>query len=199
MNGLKNYEEVKDRIPLFWEKHPSGRIATTIISDLTDINTIVFRADLYSDKDDPTPFSTGYASETVGDGGMANKFSHVENCETSAIGRALSNANLYNRNMPRPSAEEMAKVKRGENEKKGEPFLTVDPEEKKEPIQADTLKRCTSMALKLDEVRGEEWSIYREKHPKYKETQKNAESAERFLKALIHEQELELKSSAGVE
>tara|TARA_B100000686_G_C16695811_1_gene920433 strand:- start:775 stop:1374 length:600 start_codon:yes stop_codon:yes gene_type:complete len=199
MNGLKNYEEVKDRIPLFWEKHPSGRIATTIISDLTDINTIVFRADLYSDKDDPTPFSTGYASETVGVGGMANKFSHVENCETSAIGRALSNANLYNRNMPRPSAEEMAKVKRGENEKKGEPFLTVDPEEKKEPIQADTLKRCTSMALKLDEVRGEEWSIYREKHPKYKETQKNAESAERFLKALIHEQELELKSSAGVE
>jgi hypothetical protein len=199
MNGLKNYEEVKDRIPLFWEKHPSGRIATTIISDLTDINTIVFRADLYSDKDDATPFSTGYASETVGVGGMANKFSHVENCETSAIGRALSNANLYNRNMPRPSAEEMAKVKRGENANKGEPFLTEEPEAKKEPIQADTLKRCTSMALKLDEVRGEEWSIYREKHPKYKETQKNAESAEKFLKALIQEQELELRSSAGVE
>ena len=80
-----------------------------------------------------------------------------------------------------------------------EPFLTEKPEPKKEPIQADTLKRCTSLALKLDEVRGEEWSIYREKHPKYKETQKDVEAAEKFLKALIQEQELELKSSAGVE
>jgi len=77
-----------------------------------------------------------------------------------------------------------------------EPFFV---DESNQPIQADLLKRCTSLAMKLDEVRQEEWDIYREKHPKYKETQKNAEAAEKFLKALIQEQELELKSTAGLE
>ena len=110
MTGLQDYEEVKDRIPLFWELYPEGRIAPNPMSDLSDITTVIFRCDLYAHKDDPTPFSTGWAFETQGVGGMANKYSHVENCETSAIGRALANANLYNKNKPRASVSEMKKV-----------------------------------------------------------------------------------------
>lgn len=79
-----------------------------------------------------------------------------------------------------------------------EPFpIQTLPEN--EPIQADTLKTCSSLVKKLDEPRQEEWEIYKDKHPSYKETQRNAEAAEKFLKALIQEQEFELKSSAGVE
>ena len=116
MTGLQNYEEVKDRIPIFWELHPDGRIAPNPMSDLSDITTIVFRCDLYAHKDDPTPFSTGWAFETQGVGGQANKYSHVENCETSAIGRALANANISNKNKPRASVSEMRKVQRMQEE-----------------------------------------------------------------------------------
>ena len=43
---------------------------------------------------------------------MANKTSALENCETSAIGRALANAG-YSGSKNRASAEEMAKVAKG--------------------------------------------------------------------------------------
>ena len=144
MTGLQNYEEVKDRIPLFWELYPEGRIAPNPMSDLSDITTVIFRCDLYAHKDDPTPFSTGWAFETQGVGGMANKYSHVENCETSAIGRALANANLYNKNKPRASVSEMRKVKRNE-EATEEPFpverlVNTMVTEKKETFSTSDLK-----------------------------------------------------------
>ena len=128
MTGLQNYEEVKDRIPLFWELYPEGRIAPNPMSDLSDITTVIFRCDLYAHKDDPTPFSTGWAFETQGVGGMANKYSHVENCETSAVGRALANANISNKNKPRASVSEMRKVQRMKEETE-EPFPVEETEE----------------------------------------------------------------------
>ena len=128
MTGLQNYEEVKDRIPIFWELYPEGRIAPNPMSDLSDITTVIFRCDLYAHKDDPTPFSTGWAFETQGVGGMANKFSHVENCETSAVGRALANANISNKNKPRASVSEMRKVQRMKEETE-EPFPVEETEE----------------------------------------------------------------------
>ena len=136
MTGLQNYEEVKDRIPIFWELHPDGRIAPNPMSDLSDITTIVFRCDLYAHKDDPTPFSTGWAFETQGVGGQANKYSHVENCETSAIGRALANANISNKNKPRASVSEMRKVQRMQEETE-EPF----PVQEEETFSTDDLKQ----------------------------------------------------------
>ena len=128
MTGLKDYEEVKDRIPLFWELYPEGRIAPNPMSDLSDITTVIFRCDLYAHKNDPTPFSTGWAFETQGVGGMANKYSHVENCETSAVGRALANANISNKNKPRASVSEMRKVQRMKEETE-EPFPVEETEE----------------------------------------------------------------------
>ena len=137
MTGRQDYEEVKDRIPLFWELHPEGRIASDTMSDLSDITTIVFRCDLYAHKDDPTPFSTGWAFETQAVGGPVNKYSHLENCETSAIGRALANANISNKNKPRASVSEMRKVQRMQEETE-EPF-PVD--EKEETFSTDDLKQ----------------------------------------------------------
>ena len=57
--------------------------------------------------------ATGIAQETKGQGGFANKDAWVENCETSAIGRALANWKYQGSNKKRPSQEEMRKSKKG--------------------------------------------------------------------------------------
>jgi hypothetical protein len=72
----------------------------------------VFYCELYADKDDKVPVATGYAEEIKSDRGV-NATSFVENCETSAIGRAIANCPLQ---APasglRPSRNEMQKVER---------------------------------------------------------------------------------------
>jgi hypothetical protein len=54
--------------------------------------------------------ATGYAEEVRGAGNV-NRTSHVENCETSAVGRALANAGMAGSDVnKRPSREEMSKA-----------------------------------------------------------------------------------------
>jgi hypothetical protein len=112
---LKDYVEVKDRIPLFLESHPDGRIITEIVhlDFAATPPTCVIRAELYRDHEATEPMATGLAYER--ESGMINKTSFVENCETSAVGRALANANFAGTG-PRPSREEMEKVERAEAE-----------------------------------------------------------------------------------
>ena len=129
------YEQVADRIPLFWEAFPNGRIETEMISYDEEKGTVVFVARLFREGED-TPFATGWAREVRGDG-FVNKTSHVENCETSALGRVLANACFSDKNKPRPSREEMSKpVCAGEKvtatldsqpPPESEPALTVVP------------------------------------------------------------------------
>jgi len=107
--ALQNYEEVKDRIPLFYEKFPDGRIITQIISE--DDGHVTIMASLFKDDIDQaanTPLSTGIAREEPG----GHISAYTENCETSSIGRALANYNLYGNvakaSGKRPSKEEMS-------------------------------------------------------------------------------------------
>src|SRR3989304_4153874 len=86
--NLDDYRTVQERITEFWQRFPTGRLTTDHIGDIGDI--VVFRASAYRDAADPQPAATGYAFEVRGDG-FVNKTSHVENCETSAIGRSLAN------------------------------------------------------------------------------------------------------------
>ena len=61
--------------------------------------------------------STGHAEEIRGQGNV-NKTSSLENCETSSLGRCLSNFPMHNfcgsSLDKRPSREEMQKVQRGD-------------------------------------------------------------------------------------
>ena len=109
--NLDDYVEVKDRIPLFLAEHPDGRIVTTLVHfDFASTPAVcVVRAALYRDHDATEPMATGLAYER--ETGMVNKTSFIENCETSAIGRACANAN-YTGNGQRPSRQEMEKVER---------------------------------------------------------------------------------------
>jgi hypothetical protein len=67
----------------------------------------VIRAELWLED---VCIATGYAEEVRGAGNV-NRTSHVENCETSAVGRALANAGMAGTDVnKRPSREEMMKV-----------------------------------------------------------------------------------------
>ena len=85
-NALKDYVEVNVRIMKFYEKYPEGRIITEIVKWENEV--IVMKATTYRDNQD-IPASTGYAYEKEGSS-FINKTSALENCETSAVGRALA-------------------------------------------------------------------------------------------------------------
>ena len=108
--NLENYETVEERLKVFWKDNPKGRIFTEVVHETDDGSCVTIRAFIYKDENDTNPISTGIAQETKGQGGFANTDAWVENCETSAIGRALANWKYQGSNKPRPSAEEMSKV-----------------------------------------------------------------------------------------
>jgi len=112
--NLNDYETVQQRISRFYAKHHTGRIITELMSPISDIKVVVFKASLYLKNDQ---VSTGWAYEVAGQG-FVNKTSHLENCETSAIGRALANFDLHGDK--RVSREEMEKVQRMESDLKKE-------------------------------------------------------------------------------
>jgi hypothetical protein len=123
--NLKNYETVKERKKRFYETNPDGRIVVN--AERITQDEAVFYVEIYKNRDDQLariPWATGYAQEFKGQGGMANKTSWCENCEESAVGRALDNAGYANHNGP--SLEEMQKVERAERvEGKSESTLST--------------------------------------------------------------------------
>ena len=105
---LSNYETVEQRLVRWWAAYPNGRVYTCMMNYTGD--ACVFYCELYADKDDKVPVATGYAEEIKSDRGV-NATSFVENCETSSLGRCLSNMGLAKQGA-RPSREEMQKVER---------------------------------------------------------------------------------------
>ena len=103
-----DYASVDERLPLFWKDCPRGRIVTELVVD--DGTRIVMKAELYADIADTVPTTSGFAEEVRGSS-MVNKTSALENCETSAVGRALANYQ-YQGGKKRASLEEIVKVYR---------------------------------------------------------------------------------------
>ena len=106
MFNLADYEPVEVRLEKFIKEYPDFRIATEL--ELVEKDRYVVKAYLYKTASDSVAWSTGYAEETVSSRGV-NQTSALENCETSAIGRALANCG-YAPKGKRPSQEEMKKV-----------------------------------------------------------------------------------------
>ena len=106
MFNLADYETVEVRLEKFIKDYPSFRIATEL--EVVEATRYIVKAYLFKDASDGVAWATGYAEETVTSRGV-NQTSALENCETSAIGRALANAG-YAPKGKRPSREEMSKV-----------------------------------------------------------------------------------------
>jgi hypothetical protein len=106
MFNLADYEPVEVRLEKFIKDYPAFRISTEL--EVVEATRYIVKAYLYKDASDSLAWATGYAEETVTSRGV-NQTSALENCETSAIGRALANAG-YAPKGKRPSREEMGKV-----------------------------------------------------------------------------------------
>lgn len=106
MFNLDDYETVEERLVKFWKDHQDGQIHTKLLEQ--SANRFIVLAEIYRTEADARPWTTGLAEETVQGRGV-NATSALENCETSAIGRALANAG-YATKGKRASREEMSKV-----------------------------------------------------------------------------------------
>jgi len=106
MFNLEDYETVEERLIKFWKEHPDGRIDTKLVE--ASATRFIVQAYIYRTEADNYPWASGLAEETVSGRGV-NATSALENCETSALGRALASAG-YATKGKRPSREEMAKV-----------------------------------------------------------------------------------------
>jgi hypothetical protein len=110
MFNLQDYETVESRLEKWHDKFPDSRVETELI-EASNTRFVVF-AKLFKTEADPKPCATGLAFETITEKGV-NSTSALENCETSAIGRALANAGFAAKGK-RASREEMAKVNNAE-------------------------------------------------------------------------------------
>ena len=106
MFNLDDYETVEERLVKYWKDNPEGRIFTRLLE--SSASRFIVEAAIYRSMFDTAPWATGLAEETIQGRGV-NATSALENCETSAIGRALANAG-YATKGKRASREEMSKV-----------------------------------------------------------------------------------------
>jgi uncharacterized protein (DUF3820 family) len=80
----KDYAEVNQRIKAFRMVYPEGTIITELLSNENGV--CIFRAVVSNDEGKVIGTGTAYEKE---DSSFINKTSYIENCETSAVGRAL--------------------------------------------------------------------------------------------------------------
>ena len=114
-----DYVTVAQRIKAFRMVHPEGMIATELVK--CEAGECIFRARVCTKEGDL--LATGTALERK-DSGFINALSFVENCETSAIGRALGIAG-FGIDDDVASAEEIANAQLQQNEAKNPPDTHV--------------------------------------------------------------------------
>jgi hypothetical protein len=147
--NLDDYEPVEVRLEKFWKDYADGRIETELLEASKDRFIVLAR--IYRTEADAKCWTTGIAEETVSQRGV-NQTSALENCETSAIGRALANAG-YATKGKRPSQQEMQKVVKA-NDKP-----TYGPPGSRSAAVADALRNTDWTAPKLEEPAPLAWSV----------------------------------------
>lgn len=141
----KQYATVAARVQAFRELCPDGLIHTEIIS-IND-GVVLMQAEV---KDETGKLlATGYAQEKE-TASMINKTSYVENCETSAIGRALAMLGLGSEENIASSQEVFAaQAQQEQMEKASEPDHAS---EKCSEIELATLEAMAKKAFHVDDI-----------------------------------------------
>jgi hypothetical protein len=113
-DGLRDYNEVADRVAQFNEDYEAGRIVTSIVAHQVNVDEVVdrkrndrsyrqplasgyvvVRAEVYRGAEDTLPAGTGHSWMLVPGTTQYTRDSELENAETSAIGRALATLGYY--------------------------------------------------------------------------------------------------------
>ena len=132
----KNYVMVNSRVTAFRKLFPEGFIITDMISHDGGICVMQAKVGYYQDGN-PVTLGTGMAFEKQ-DSTYINKTSYIENCETSAVGRALGFLALGSDDSI-CSAEEL--VNAITNQQKTEPPKTVKPVKQDAPASVEAQKK----------------------------------------------------------
>lgn len=103
----KDYAMVPERVTAFRKLYPEGFITTEILSHDGTVVTMQARVGYIREDGSRVILGTGLAQEVKGKG-MVNSTSYIENCETSAVGRALGMLGLGINGGGICSAEELA-------------------------------------------------------------------------------------------
>ena len=144
---VKKYANVNERIKAFRKLYPEGTIETEIISHNDGI--VVMKANIFNDM---KLLATGTAYEDQ-QSSYINNTSYIENCETSAVGRALAMLGLGIETSI-ASAEEIDNAK--------------EEEEKKLKIAELELKEHQKLEEELDRLIAAEKVDYDKLTEKYK-------------------------------
>lgn len=136
----KGYVEVNKRVMAFRELEPNGSITTEIIS--LENGVVVMKATAMSE--DGKVLGTGYAYEKESSS-YINKTSYIENCETSAVGRALGFCGI-GVDSSIASAEEAANaISQQEEQEKNDKLATKAEKE-------IFLKRCEQLGVDYKQI-----------------------------------------------
>jgi hypothetical protein len=138
----KDYAEVNQRVKAFRACYPNGGIITEIVSLENGIVTIKATAV----NEEGTVIATGYAQEKESSS-YINKTSYIENCETSAVGRALGFCG-FGIDTSIASAEEVANAINNQSKDTAKPQSAP----RKPRLDAALLDEAKRLGIELEKV-----------------------------------------------
>lgn len=142
----KNYAEVAQRVQAFRKLVPCGYITTDILKIENGIVYMKAEAGYYTADGNRVMLGTGLAFERQ-DASNINKTSFIENCETSAVGRALGFIGLGSESSIASSEEVANAIATQEAIEKGTIADPVRPKEPAKPAKVDNVPSVPQKAL----------------------------------------------------
>ena len=147
----KSYAEVNQRIKAFRMVYPQGYIDSHFVSNENGVCVMVSEVGYYNG-DQKIILGVGHACEKEGST-YINESSYIENCETSAVGRALGMAG-FGIDMAVASAEEIQNAEQEKPERKATPEQIKILNEKykgenlKKLLEKNNLEKIEDMPMK---------------------------------------------------
>ena len=144
----KDYAEVNQRIKAFRMVYPNGSITTEIVSLVDGVVTM----ETTIKDNEGNVLSTGYAYEKE-NSTFINKTSFIENCETSAVGRALGMCG-FGIDTSVASAEEVQNAIENQKPNNNQPKEETKPQQNKQikPHKDELVKFCKENNLNMIDI-----------------------------------------------